>query len=319
VNEARARRAGLSNQDIAVGLQTAFSGVQTTQYREGDKIIPVTLRSAAADRTDLGKLDGLNLYSPLTGQTVPLRQVADAELRWEPSKIFRRDRQRTVTVSAKLVPGFTAVDVVEEIRPWLVGEEDSWPLGTRFEFGGEIESSAEANASIGAKLPIALLIIVLLLVGQFNSIRRSLIVLLTIPLGMIGVAVGLFVAQSYFGFMTLLGVISLAGIVINNAIVLLERIDLEREQGGLPPAQAIVVAAQRRLRPILLTTVTTVGGLLPLWLGGGPMFEPMAVAILFGLLFATGLTLGVVPVLYRIFFRIGFRNVQDEEFEHAGS
>ena len=165
----------------------------------------------------------------------------------------------------------------------------------------------KSQASINEQLPIAFLIIILLLVGQFNSIRRPLIILLTIPLGMIGVVFGLLVARSYFGFMTLLGVISLAGIVINNAIVLLDRIKLEIEEHGLEPNRAIVEAAQRRMRPILLTTVTTIGGLLPLWLGGGPMYEPMAIAIIFGLAFATVLTLGVVPILYSLFFRVGFK------------
>jgi multidrug efflux pump len=141
-------------------------------------------------------------------------------------------------------------------------------------------------------------------VAQFNSIRKSLIVMLTIPLGLIGVIYGLIVFDSFFGFMTLLGVISLAGIVINNAIVLLERIQLEIDVNGLEPHTAIIEAAQRRLRPILLTTATTVLGLIPLYLGGGEMWEPMAVAIIAGILLSTLLTLGVVPVLYALLFRV---------------
>ncbi|MDX1500592.1 MAG: efflux RND transporter permease subunit, partial [Woeseiaceae bacterium] len=149
-------------------------------------------------------------------------------------------------------------------------------------------------------------IIVLLLVAQFNSFRRPLIILMTIPLSIIGVVFGLLVADSYFGFMTLLGIISLAGIVINNAIVLLDRIRIEQEENGLAPDQAVLEAAQQRLRPILLTTATTVGGLLPLWIGGGPMWEPMAIAIIFGLVFATVLTLAVVPILYSLLYRVRF-------------
>ena len=140
--------------------------------------------------------------------------------------------------------------------------------------------------------------------------RRPVIILITIPLGMIGVVIGLLVMRSYFGFMTFLGVISLAGIVINNAIVLLDRIKLEREVNGLSAQRAVIESGQRRLRPILLTTVTTLGGLIPLYLGGGPMYEPMAVAIIFGLLFATVLTLGVVPVLYSLFFKVNFRDFE---------
>jgi multidrug efflux pump len=192
--------------------------------------------------------------------------------------------------------------------PWLAEAARSWPIGMRYEYGGEIESSVQANEAIAAKLPIAALIIVLILVGQFNSFRRPLIILATIPLGMIGVVIGLLIGHSYFGFMTLLGVVALAGIVINNAIVLLDRIKLEIEVNGREPPRAVVEAAQRRLRPIFLTTLTTCGGLIPLWIGGGPMFEPMAIAILFGLLFATLLTLGVVPVLYSLFFRVRFKD-----------
>jgi multidrug efflux pump subunit AcrB len=307
VNQPRARRAGVTNQDVAISLQTALSGLETTQYREGDEIIPVALRSAAASRTDLSKLESLNVYAQATGRSVPLSQVADATIVWEPSRVLRRNRFKTVTVSSDLQPDVTASEIVAQIRPWLVAEQQSWPLGYSSEFGGEEETSVQASQSIGAKMPIAALIILLLLIAQFNSIRRTAIVLLTIPLGLIGVVVGLIVAQSYFGFMTLLGIIALAGIVINNAIVLIDRIGIETNENGLEPRRAIVEAAQRRFRPILLTTATTVGGLLPLWLGGGPMWEPMAIAIIFGLLFATVLTLGVVPILYSLFFRVSFR------------
>ena len=144
----------------------------------------------------------------------------------------------------------------------------------------------------------------ILLVAQFNSTRKPLIILVTIPLGFIGITAGLLAANSFFGFMTLLGLISLAGIVINNAIVLLERVELEINVNKLSPHSAVVEAAQRRFRPIILTTATTVLGMLPLYLGGGEMWEPMAVAIIGGLLFSTLLTLVVVPVLYSLLFRV---------------
>jgi multidrug efflux pump len=227
---------------------------------------------------------------------------------WEPSKILRRDRLKTVTVSAALESEVGFLDIFNPLKVWLEAEEGSWPVGYNWEFGGEWEASVEANASVGVKVPIGVLLIVMLLVGQFNSVRRPLIILLTIPLGMIGVVIGLLVAQSIMGFMTFLGIISLSGIVINNAIVLLDRIKIEIEDNGLDSARGVIEAAQRRLRPIVLTTCTTIGGMLPLWYGGGPMFQPMAVAIIFGLFFATVLTLGLVPVLYSLFFRIKFKN-----------
>jgi multidrug efflux pump subunit AcrB len=310
VHQPRARRAGVSSWDIAVSLQTVLSGFETTEYREGNDVIPVVMRSVAADREDLGKIESLNVYSQATGRSVPLKQVADLEVAWQPAVIFRRGRLRTVTVNAHVDPGVTALEVNRRIEPWLEGQSRDWPLGYQWELGGEMEASVESQASIGEKLPIAFLIIILLLVGQFNSIRRPAIVLATIPLGLIGVVAGLLLLDSYFGFMTLLGVVSLAGIVINNAIVLLDRIRIEQEEHGRGPQAAILEAAQRRLRPILLTTATTVGGLIPLYLGGGPLYEPMAIAIGFGLLFATILTLGFVPVLYSVLFRVSFRDVR---------
>jgi multidrug efflux pump len=307
VNESRARRGGVTNEDIAVSLQTFLVGFDTTEYREEDRLIPITLRSVSAQRKDIDQLETLNVYAQATGKSVPLNQVADIEVVWEPARIRRWDRLKTVTVEAGTDPGITATDVNRLLEPWLNEQQKSWPLGYTWAFGGENEESGKAQASIFAKLPVAGLIILLLLVGQFNSIRRPLIILLTIPLGLIGVVIGLLATNLYFGFMTLLGIISLAGIVINNAIVLLDRIRIEIEEEGLEPSRAVIEAAQKRFRPILLTTATTVCGLIPLYMGGGPMFEPMAVTILAGLLFATVLTLGVVPVLYSIFFRVSYR------------
>ena len=305
IDETRARLAGVSHQDVAISLQTYLDGLETTEYREDDKLIPVVLRAKRAIVGSTGGLESINVYAQATGSSVPMNQVAEPELVWQPARIERRDRLRTVTVEALLEPGYTATQVNEAIEPWLHEQSVDWPFGYSWEFGGEAETSGKANASIAAKLPVAGLIILLLLVAQFNSLRKPAIILVTIPLALIGVVVGLLGARSYFGFMTLLGIISLAGIVINNAIVLLDRIRIEQDE-GLPPDKAIIEAAQQRLRPILLTTLTTIGGLLPLWLGGGPMWEPMAISIIFGLAFATVLTLGVVPVLYALFYRVRF-------------
>jgi multidrug efflux pump subunit AcrB len=310
INQARARRAGLTSQDVAISLQSILTGIKTTEYREDDESIPVILRSEIGDRKDIGKLETHKIYVQATGRSVPLLQVADIEVAFQPSKILRRNRLKTVTVSAYVLPGYNAIALANEVDKILVNERGDWPIGYIYELGGEIESSGKANESLGAKFPIAFLLIILLLVAQFDSIRRPLIILLTIPLGLIGVLIGLFITQEALGFMAILGVVSLAGIVINNAIVLIDRIKIEIEQNGLSPAQAILEAAQRRIRPILLTTATTIGGLVPLWLGGGAMFRSMAVAIIFGLMFATILTLGFVPLMYRIFFKVSFKEYQ---------
>ena len=307
IDDARAHFSGVSHEDIAISMQTYLTGIETTEFREGDKLIPIVLRSRHRPQPQHQEAFGsFNVYAQATGMSVPIQQVAEPELVWQPGVIERRNRLRTVTVEALMQDGYTVNDILSVMEPWLAEKSAAWPFGYGWEFGGERETSGKANQSIADKLPIAALIIVLLLVGQFNSIRRPLIVLLTIPLALIGVTFGLLVAKSYFGFMTLLGIISLAGIVINNAIVLLDRIRIEIDENGQTPAMAVIESAQQRLRPILLTTATTVGGLVPLWLGGGPMWEPMAISIIFGLVFATPLTLGVVPVLYALFFRVSF-------------
>ena len=307
IDQEKAKRAGITSQDIAVSLQTGLSGYEMTEYREGTTSIPVILRTEFADRQDLGKIESLTVFSQANGNAVPLVQVADINVTWEPAKILRRDRLKTVAVGAQLEGGVTASQGFAELAPWLEENSKNWPLGFYFEYGGELESSGASSQSIGEKLPIAVFIIVILLVMQFNSLRKPFIILSTIPLGIIGVIWGLIIANSFFGFMTLLGIISLAGIVINNAIVLLERIKLEIDVNGLAPQHAIIEAAQRRMRPILLTTATTVFGLIPLYLGGGEMWEPMAVGIMAGLMFSTLLTLGFIPVLYALLYGVSYK------------
>lgn len=304
INQQKARLAGVSSRDIAVSLQAQLSGQELTQYRESDEVIPVLIRSEQADRSDIRKLSALTVYNQSTGAAVPLRQVAEIKVVWESALILRRDRFKAVTIGAQIDSSITATQAFNQLIPWLEQQQQSWPLGYSYELGGEAESSGKANQSIAEKLPIAGFIILLLLVGQFNSYRKCFIVLTTIPLAVIGVVAGLLIARSFFGFMTLLGIISLAGIVINNAIVLLERIEQEQQENGLSPYESILEAAQRRFRPIMLTTATTVFGMIPLYLGGGEMWEPLAVAIMAGLLFSTVLTLGVIPVLYALLYRV---------------
>ena len=306
INQELARRSGVTSEDVAYSLQAGLTGIDLTQYREGNELIPVTLRTLAADRQDFSKLDGLTVYSQATGANVPLKQVANVELTFEPGIIKRRDRDRTLSLNIQLLPGSTAAEVVRKLSPWLEETAPGWPAGHHYEIGGETEESGDANASIAAELPMAGMLILLLLVGQFNSLRRPAIILSTIPLGLVGVTFGLLIANSSFGFFTILGLISLSGIIINNAIVLLDRIAIEITEFGRSQADAVMAACQQRLRPILLTTATTVLGMTPLLWGGTAMFKPMAITIIFGLAFATFLTLLVVPVLYTLLFRVSF-------------
>ena len=303
INRSNAKRAGVSNRDIAIALQTSLDGFFSTEFREGEDVIPVLLKAGNSDRWDIARLAAIPVRSTAFGPSVPLQQLASLKLDWQPTRIKRRDRQRVMTLSASLQPGMTAEEVASVMEPWLNQQKKNWPEGVGFQLGGSVEESEKANKSIFDKLPISMAIILILLVAQFNSLRHALIISMTIPLGLTGVIMGLLVTGSFFGFMTLLGIISLAGIVINNAIVLLDRIRIEREQLGRGFKEAILEASRQRLRPILLTTATTVGGLLPLWFGGGPMWEPMAIAIIFGLIFSTVLTLGFVPLAYAALYK----------------
>ena len=303
IDQTRAVRSGITNEDIAISMQAGLSGIKLTEYREGEDVIPVILRSKTSTLDDINKVLSLSVYNQSSGQAVPLRQVADVKLVWDVAKVLRRDGVRTVAIGAQLDNGVTAADRMQVVNDWLESKKEDWGSAVHIEIGGESESSGDANKAIASKLPIAGFIILLLLVSQFNSIRKSLVILTTIPLGLIGVVVSLLLGQSFFGFMTLLGVISLAGIVINNAIVMLERIDLELAE-GCSHMDAITNAALQRSRPIILTTATTVLGLLPLYLGGGEMWEPMALAIMGGLVVSTALTLCVVPVIYATVFRV---------------
>ncbi|QTD52054.1 efflux RND transporter permease subunit [Sulfidibacter corallicola] len=312
VDQVKAQLAGITNQDLAISLQTVLNGLQASEFREGDIVVPIVMRHGRESRMDISALESLDVYSQSTGANVPLKQIADIRVSWQYSKILRRDLYRTVTVNADTLAGVTADQVTSRLKPWLVEASKSWGTDYQYELGGEAESKNEAMEAVAVNMPLAFFAVALLLIGQFNSFRRPFIVLATIPLGFIGVVVGLLIGQSYFGFFTFLGIVSLAGIVINNAIVLLDRIQLEQVEYGRNPGQAIVHAAQQRLRPIMLTTATTALGLVPLWWGGGPMFEPMALAIMFGLLFATVITLLFVPVLYMMLYRVDYTQIAED-------
>ena len=306
IDKARAFRAGVSNQDIATSLQSVFDGSPVSQYREGKFSITMLLRSnpANSNGNDLSKLESIDIFSQKTGVSIPLKQVADIKLVWEDGSIYRRNRLKTLTVYGASGGANLAKVIKDKIQPWLDENSPKWDFGYSYEFGGESESSSQATGAIGAQLPLAGIIIILLLILQFNSYKKVAIIMLTIPLGFIGVIVGLFITGGNFGFMSLLGLISLAGIVINNAIVLIDRIDIERDRFNREPYEAVVEAAMRRLRPILMTTVSTVVGLLPLWFFGGVLWEDMAVSIIFGLIVSTVLTLIFVPILYSFLFKI---------------
>lgn len=318
VDQARAQAAGVSSQDIATSLQTVLDGFRTGEYREDDKIIPIMMRSDASQQQTLASLETLNVFAQSSGRSVPLLQVADLVPAWQYAKIKRLDLNRTVNVSSEITPTGNASAIMGELTPWLDEQAASWPRGYTYNTGGDAENTAENMGAVIKYLPLSGAIIILLLIIQFNSFRKTTMVLLTIPLAIIGVTIGLLIFGEPFGFMPFLGVISLAGIVINNAIVLLDRIEIEQTELQRSDQDAIIAACLQRFRPILLATFTTVLGLVPLYLSGGEMWEGMAVSIMVGLLFGTLITLLLIPSLYSILFKVSYKGYTfDEQLLHG--
>lgn len=302
VDQQRARRAGVTSADIANSLQSYFAGAGITEFREGDDIIPVMFRANAAERSNLDRLRSLNVYSQASGKTVPLFQVAEFEPVNQYSIIQREDMFRTVSVEARNTR-MAAEDLKQLVDEKLQKLAEDLPANHLIEYDGVIVESAAAQKALAASMPLVLGLIFILLVAQFNSFKRAMIIVCTMPLSLIGAVIGLLIMDAPFGFMVTLGIYSLAGIIINNAIVLIDRIDIERASGE-SDYQAIINASKSRVRPIIMTTITTVMGLLPLIISQDPLFYGMANVIAFGLAIGTILTLGAVPILYAAFFRV---------------
>lgn len=308
IDQARAQSAGITNNDIATSLKTVLSGVKTGVFRKGTDSLSIIMRSADSMTQTITSIENTNIYAQSSGKVIPLSQVAKIRPQWDYAKIIRRNLNRTITVKSYITTDVTAQEVIDQIVSWLNEKAPSWPDGYTYEMGGDQEQTKENMGAVITKLPLAGFIILMLLILQFNSFRKTLMVLSTVPLGVIGVVIGLIGLRSYFSFFGFLGVISLAGIVINNAIVLIDRIDMEQTVFSRTPQEAIVEACGQRFRPILLTTFTTTLGLIPLYLGGGLMWEPLAVAIMAGLLFATVITLLFIPALYSLLYGASFKD-----------
>ncbi len=295
VDDTRASRAHITHADVASSLESAVSGRMLSLYRDGDTLIPIVLRSQAARDFHLIESETFNVFSAASPQNVPLFQVADIKLDWEAPARYRYNRQEMLTLASDLDKGFTARALEKAIR------KHPEIAKVNYELGGEYEASSEAEHSIFVHLPLTFILIVLLLLAQFNNWKQTTLILMTIPLSLIGVVFGLIIGHSYFGIMTILGVISLAGIVVNNGVILIDRIQLtQKQEQSLSERDAIIEAACRRFRPIFLTTLTTVTGLIPLWIGGGPLWEPLAITLFFGLLAGAVLTLFVLPLFYTV-------------------
>lgn len=301
IDQTRARRVGITSEQIAQALNANFAGTSVTVYREGDQTIPVILREAGTARTNIDRLRTINV-ARVDGRAIPLLQVATFEGITQYAYLQRRDLERVIKISG-VNPGLSAQALDKALGPDLERIQKQLKPGYRFERGGELEDSSKAQGSLFANFPLAFALILLVLIAQFDSFKKPLMILLTVPLIITGVALALFIMPgANFGFMAILGLLALFGIFLNNAIVLIDKIDMERA-AGLGLHDAIIKASINRMKPILITTATTVLGLVPIILSRDVLFYDLALVISGGMIVGTLFTLGVVPVLYSLFFR----------------
>ncbi|EGQ8308966.1 efflux RND transporter permease subunit VmeI [Vibrio parahaemolyticus] len=301
-NESQARRYGITKSDVDDFLSMSFSGMTIGLYRDGTTLMPIVARLPEDERIDIRNIEGMKIWSPAQSEFIPLQQVTMGyDMRWEDPIIVRKNRKRMLTVMADpdILGEETASTLQKRLQPQI--EAIQMPPGYSLEWGGEYESSGDAQESLFTTMPMGYLFMFLITVFLFNSIKEPLIVWLTVPLALIGVTTGLLALNTPFGFMALLGFLSLSGMVLKNGIVLLDQIEIEMKSGK-EAYDAVVDAAVSRVRPVCMAAITTILGMIPLL--PDIFFKPMAVTIMFGLGFATILTLIVVPVLYRLFHKV---------------
>ncbi|MHC9086859.1 efflux RND transporter permease subunit [Luteimonas sp. RIT-PG2_3] len=300
IDQDRARVLGVSSQHVAQFLSSSLSGLQVSTYREGNELIGMLLRGPDDERSRLDMLGSLAIPTS-NGGAVPLSQIATLEYAFEDGIIWHRDRLPTITVRADIRGALTAPTVVAQILPTLETIREALPQGYRMETGGTVEDSGKGQDSIKAGLPLFLFVVVTLLMLQLRSFSRTLLVLLTAPLGMIGVTLFLLVFRVPFGFVAMLGTIALAGMIMRNSVILVDQIEQDIAAGHAR-WDAVVDATVRRFRPIVLTALAAILAMVPL--SRSVFFGPMAVAIMGGLTVATILTLLFLPALYAAWFRV---------------
>ncbi len=304
----KGQRAGISRTDLANAIATNFSGNNVGVYREGDDLIPIVSRAPLNERVGVEDIENIQVLSSITGQAVPIRQVIDGfQTVWDNGTLKRLDRVWTIKAQSDPLPGELPSELLDRIRADI--EAIPPPPGYGLVWDGEYGDSKESNDNLASTIPMGLLAMVLIVVVLFGTVRQPVVIWLVVPLALIGVVLGLLATETPLEFMAILGLLSLSGLLIKNAIVLVDQIDFEIK-AGQARLDAIVNAAASRVRPVMMGTLTTVLGVLPLF--ADAFFKSMAVVIVYGLTFATILTLIIIPVLYAIFFRVG-----SEEVRHA--
>ncbi len=300
IDQEKARVLGVSSQAISQAARTLNSGSTVGQYRDGDRLIDIVLRQPLSERdaiTDLG-----NAYVPsISGRSIPISQLAKSEFVWEPGVLWREGRDYAATVQGDIIDGLQGATVTAQLNPLFEPLRAKLPPGYRIDVAGAVEESSKGTGSIAAGAPLMLFIMFTLLMLQLHSFSRAVLVFLTAPMGIAGVAAALLILDRPFGFVALLGVIALMGMIMRNSVILIDQIEQDRER-GVPTWTAIVEAAVRRCRPIILTAAAAVLAMIPL--SRSVFWGPMAVAIMGGLVVATVLTLLSLPAMYAAWFRV---------------
>jgi multidrug efflux pump subunit AcrB len=330
LDEDKANLAGVTNLDVALSLNAYYSGHPLTKFREDDRQIPIKLRLPPLQRRSLSEIDTVYVNS-LMGK-VPLESVAEISRSWQPAKLQRYQRNRCFSVRARPAAGVLYSEVIDSVQPELDSIQAELPSGYRIEHGGTKEEADKGLTMNMGSLAISGLLIFVLLVIQYNSIIRPLMIFLTIPLAIAGGYLGLYIHGFSLGFMETLGILALMGIVLSAAILLIDFSELlvkqklasgeglaapgEPSSAGLKREvfrQCLAEAGQLRFKPIMMTTLTTVGGLLTLMLGGGPLFKGLAAVIVYGLSIGTGFTLFFIPAIFAIFVENFGMKIQADE------
>lgn len=307
-SEQNGRAAGISREDLAQALQTNFTGKSVGVYREGDDLIPIISRAPASERKSVDDIASIQVLSSTSNSIVPIAQITEGfKTIWRDGLVKREDRIWTISAQCDPQPGELASDLLSRLRPQI--EAIDLPQGYKLEWNGEYGDSKESNENLASTLPMGVGAMVLVVVVLFGALRQPIVIWLTVPLAIIGVVVGLLLTSTPLEFMAILGVLSLSGLLIKNAIVLVDQIDFEIVSGK-HRYDAIVDSTASRVRPVTMGSLTTVLGVIPLFFDA--FFKAMAVVLVFGLSFATLLTLVVIPALYSVFFRISPQETRHE-------
>jgi multidrug efflux pump len=300
IDQDKARAVGLAPADVALVTQTVMNGATLSLLREREDLIDIVARAVPSERLNLDTLKDVNLYTR-EGTVVPVSQVARVRYELEEPVLWRRNRDMAITVRADVKDGEQGVSATQEIRPMLKDIEAKLPSGYRIDVGGAVEESDKANRSLLAVAPVMIVTILLILMLQLQSFSRMAMVFLTAPLGIIGVVAALLICQAPLGFVAILGIIALSGMIMRNAVILVDQVQTEIDEGR-DAWNAVLEAAVRRTRPVVLTAAATVLAMIPLT--HSIFWGPMAIAIMGGLTVATVLTIFFVPALYATWFKV---------------